>query len=102
MQAQSLLGSARVIDRRLEDLLSANRFAEAPEPWTHAAAIRDTLGDVAEQLRASVPLPAASDDPDDRDEQFVGLLDALAADFDPRVEQVAAVAPASSPRGDDA
>lgn len=102
MQAKSLLGSARVIDRRLEDLLAANRLADAPEAWTHAAVIRETLGDVAEQLRASVPLPAASDEPDPDDGRFVRLLDAVAGERDPTLERVAeAVAPESSPADDD-
>lgn len=83
MHAKSLLGSARVIDSRLEDLLSASRLADAPESWTHAAVIRATLTDVAEQLRASVPLPAASDDPDANDERFVRLLDVVADDPTP-------------------
>ncbi|WP_135827741.1 hypothetical protein [Halorussus halobius] len=105
MQAKSLLGSARVIDRRLEDLLAANLLSEGPAAWTHATAIRDALGDVAEQLRASVPLPAASDDPAPSDERFFGLLDAVAADPDPTPERVAEAladgSPADATAGDD-
>lgn len=97
MQAKSLLGSARVIDRRLEDLLAANLLSEGPAAWTHATAIRDALGDVAEQLRASVPLPAASDDPDATDETFFGLLDAVASDPDPTPERVAETLTGESP-----
>lgn len=107
MQAKSLLGSARTIDRRLEALLSANLLADGPEPWAHAVAIRATLGDVAEQLRASVPLPAASDDPDPGDERFFRLLDVVAGD-EPTPERAAeslgddaALAGESSPTGGD-
>lgn len=89
MQAKSLLGSARAIDRRLEDLLSARLLADDPAAWTHAAAIRETLADVAEQLRASVPLPAANDESASTEEQaFVNLLGVLAEVADPTPEQV--------------
>ena len=97
MQAKSLLGSARVIDQRLEDLLAANLLSEGPAAWTHATAIRDALGDVAEQLRASVPLPTAGDDPDAADERFLGLLDAVASDPDPTPERVAETLADESP-----
>lgn len=96
MQAKSLLGSARVIDRRLDELLSERLLADAPAAWTHAAVIRETLADVAEQLRASVPLPAASDEPTPDDAPFVRLLDVVAGDDDPTPERVA-----ESVEGDD-
>lgn len=77
MQAQSLLGSVRVINRRLEDLLSAALLAESTAAWRHATVVRETLDDLAEQLRASVPLPAAEGAPTPEDGAFFGLLDAL-------------------------
>lgn len=118
MQAQSLLGSARTIDARLEDLLSVNLLAGSSVAWTHAAVIRETLGDVAEQLRASAPFPATGDsartgdavrtddssrtgdsvrtddssrtgDSTGEDEAFFDLLDALAANESATPERVA-------------
>lgn len=78
MQAQSLLGSTRAIDRLLDDLLSAALLADEPVARTGAAAVRETLADVAEQLRASVPLPAARGGVTPEDRALFGLLGALA------------------------
>lgn len=87
MQAQSLLGSARVIDKRFEDLLSSAQLKDTSIAWTNAAVARHALGDVAEQLRASVPLPAG--DRGTADESFSGLLDALATCKNPTVDLLA-------------
>lgn len=88
MQAQSLLESTRTIDARLDDLLSVNLLAGSSVAWTHAAVIRATLGDVAEQLRASAPFPSSSDSTRE-DEAFLDLLGALAESEDPTPECVA-------------
>ncbi|UPW02276.1 hypothetical protein M0R88_09340 [Halorussus gelatinilyticus] len=89
MQAQSLLGSARALDRRLDDLLSATVLAGDPAAWDDAAVVRTTLTDVAEQLRAGAPFPTGGD-PAPRDEAFVGLLAALDERDRPTPERVAA------------
>lgn len=65
MYAESLLGAARDIERRIDELLSATALAGEPDTWRHAVVIRATLLDLAELLRANTPIPidADSDDP---------------------------------------
>ncbi|NHN61193.1 MULTISPECIES: hypothetical protein [Halorussus] len=89
MQAQSLLGSARAVDRRLDDLLASTLLADDPAAWSHAAVVRETLTDVAEQLRASAPFPTGGD-PAPAAGQFRGLLGVLADCERPTPDRVAA------------
>jgi hypothetical protein len=88
MQAQSLLGSARLVDRRLDDLLSAALLADDPAAWNDAVVVREALTDVAEQLRASAPFPTGGD-PASGEEAFVGLLGVIAESGRPTPEEVA-------------
>ncbi len=88
MQAQSILGSARLVDRRLDDLLSATLLADDPAAWNHAAVVRATLTDVAEQLRAGAPFPTG--DPAAADESLFGVLGVVAECGQATPERVAA------------
>lgn len=65
MYAESLLGAVRDVERRIDELLSATVLAGESSTWRHAAALRATLLDLAELLRANTPIPidADSDDP---------------------------------------